>query len=154
MNVKRMTWILAGFFALCAVGWVVYPQADSVDAQVIHVTGEHYKCYPINPPIRVDIPVALRDQFGPSNARVLDAVELCNPVDKNNEGMINPDVHLVCYTIADSDLNRHRVRTWNQFGFLDYVVDPARKLCVPSIKELVYTILPDGTVVFPTPTGG
>lgn len=139
MKAKHFGWlVVAGALGIAAAMFLL-PGSDSAEAQVVLIDGEHYKCYPI---IELETPfepvhVKLKDQFVATEAWVLRPVELCNPVDKNGEGIVNPDVHLVCYEISEPLQPRRRVRTSNQFGELRFVVKDADELCVPSKKELL-----------------
>ena len=82
----------------------------------------------------------IADQFGVRLYDVGRPTRLCNPTNKNGEGIRNPDNHLLCYTVklADGESRRERVRgifVNDQFG--PGRVDPLkeRELCVPSTKE-------------------
>jgi len=103
----------------------------------------HYKCYdiishdPFDPRL-----VSLRDQFGLTRAQVIRPVYHCNPVDKNQEGIPYPDIHLMCYEIFDDPyLGTWPLRIYNlNFGWLGIKADKARLLCAPSYK---YHITPN-----------
>lgn len=143
MKAKHLVGLVVVLAAAGATALFLLPGSDSAEAQVVAVQGEHYKCYPI---VDLETPfnpvgVTLRDQFASTNAFVLRPVELCNPVDKNGEGIIDPSVHLVCYEISEPLQPKHRVRTNNQFGELRFTVKDARTLCVPSKKELLPIIV-------------
>jgi hypothetical protein len=109
-------------------------------AQAIPV-GNHYKCYEvINPPL-VPVPgLTLTDQFttqqviGPLRVRFL-----CNPVRKNNSGIVNAGLHYVCYEIGGALPTPRTVRIVNQFhtGGLTFQVQQSRLLCLPSSKTLI-----------------
>lgn len=61
---------------------------------------QHYQCYDVLYHDSNDVQdVKLADQFGDSRGLVGHPVRLCNPVDKNGEGIVNDDGHLVCYAI-------------------------------------------------------
>jgi hypothetical protein len=65
---------------------------------------------------------------------------LCNPVDKDGEGIINSGAHLTCYRIRkvggdDDDDNDRDVSVENQFGPQLLEVESRRHLCVPSSKN-------------------
>jgi hypothetical protein len=86
------------------------------------------------------VPVAYSDQFdvvGPGTATALLPFELCNPVDKNGEGIADAEAHLLCYKL----LNRKRraradVIDTDQFGSEELGVrTPAIELCLPAIKN-------------------
>ncbi|MEL7114050.1 MAG: hypothetical protein AAGP08_00420 [Pseudomonadota bacterium] len=103
--------------------------------------GEHYACYRIDPHGGFDPrTVELKDQFAGYKAEVIRPVSLCNPVDKNGEGIREPEVHLVCYEIRAEAVTDVRptvdVNTSNQFTeqSMTAVVPPVT-LCVPTKKE-------------------
>jgi hypothetical protein len=117
---------------------------------------DHYKCYTVNvtkgtPKFEPILGVAVSDQFieaqVPSPPRLFDLKKptaLCTPVNKNNEGIKNPDRHLLCYQAnrAKGQPKHDKVEgihVHNQFGpeQLNTVVE--EELCVPSQKTL-----PDG----------
>ncbi len=111
----------------------------SCDQQHITVPdcgGDHYKCYKS----RADFPqrsVSLVDQFGQSTATVLRPDRFCNPVNKNNEGISDPDAHLNCYKIKEPRGPTRDVVVNNQFGELQLTTTRAHTLCVPAIKDQI-----------------
>ena len=131
--------ILAKTFiaAACVAGFAVSAQAQE------QVKGEHYACYRIDPHGGFDeIPVSLKDQFAGYEALVIRPIQLCNPVDKNGEGILNPEVHLVCYEIRADPIGEfpptYDVNTVNQFREQSMTaVLPPRMLCVPSFKKIM-----------------
>ena len=64
---------------------------------------------------------------------------LCNPVDKNGEGIPYPKSHLVCYEIRDAPKGPtervKEVAVQNQFQRGQLWVGSANLLCVPSQKR-------------------
>ena len=121
---------------------VVVAGSFAVSAQA-QVKGEHYLCYQIDPHGGFrEVPVEMKDQFAAYQGVVIRPVQLCNPVDKNGEGILNPEVHLVCYEIkADPMGSAPRavdVATQNQFTEQGMTaVLPPRMLCVPSLKRIM-----------------
>jgi hypothetical protein len=111
---------------------------------------EHYKCYRAKPtpgqPRFQAQNVTVLDQFIPGPPKQYTVKRLrqfCTPVDKNNEGMVNPNAHLACYQVkAVRGQPRHirqtGVNTANQFGSLVVGTIRDNSLCIPSLK----TILP------------
>ena len=80
---------------------------------------------------------------------VLRPYRLCNPVDKNNEGIIDPTEHQMCYQIRDQvtaspRFRRREVRVENQFGVQTLVVTRPETLCVPASKNGVPIAPPIG----------
>ncbi|MDJ0826697.1 MAG: hypothetical protein QNJ16_14445 [Rhodobacter sp.] len=113
------------------------------DPALAQSSGEHFACYDIDPAGRFEeMPVQLKDQFAAYEGVVIRPVSLCNPVDKNGEGLTDPEHHLVCYEIkADPIGSAPRavdVVTSNQFTEQPMTaVLPPRLLCVPSKKEVL-----------------
>lgn len=116
---------------------------------------DHFKCYPVieteNTPEFVPLEVSVLDQFHnvPRTILVRWPNRLCNPVDKNGEGIINEDEHLLCYELGSVGGQsrfaaiKNEINTNNQFGPLELDVlgekrktfNPS-KLCVPSEKDI------------------
>ena len=65
---------------------------------------------------------------------------LCTPVDKDGEGIVDQENHLMCYDVkklkGDPKFEKRNVFTNNQFGPDELKVEKQEELCVPS------TILP------------
>ena len=115
-------------------------------------TVDHFKCYGIKvakapsgqPPFPTFTPlnVTLEDQFG---LRVFTATKpslLCNPVDKNGEGIQRPADHLMCYQFKlastmppQPGFTPTRVSATNQFGSGVLDATATESLCVPSQKD-------------------
>ena len=68
----------------------------------------------------------------------MDPFRLCNPVDKNGEGILDPDAHLVCYTLQPTGNNLGlAIPIQNQFFSLANVdIGVAHALCAPSLKTI------------------
>jgi hypothetical protein len=112
------------------------PNAHNVD---------HYKCYKAKvtsgtPKFPKGIQVTVADQFTTTKTFDLKKPKhLCNPVDKNGEGIKNNDVHLVCYLAKPArgqpkHVRRTGVNTNNQFGPLVLSTIKESELCIPSLK--------------------
>ena len=89
------------------------------------------------------ITVTVDDQFDdtPKVFKVKRPRRLCTPVNKNGEGIIDPETHLMCYKVrrAKGEPRHQRVRgirVNNQFGPLQLDTRKPRELCVPSTKTL------------------
>ena len=83
--------------------------------------------------------VDLQDPFTTPAQRlqVKKPTRLCNPVDKNDEGIQHPDDHLMCYQVkllGDKHEKRQDVTIANQFGDLRLDTTKEDELCVPSRK--------------------
>jgi hypothetical protein len=96
---------------------------------------DHFKCYTAShvSPATVAHNVTLHDEFESTNSQVTTIVSVCTPVDKNNEGIVDPRLHLVCYQINDATSFRGAtVQATNQFGQETIQVRRPQMLCVPS----------------------
>ncbi len=102
---------------------------------------DHYLCYDIvdssgHKPVKVTV----RDQFGKGIGIVAKPAQLCNPVDKNGEGILNREGHLVCYQFDPQEfpeLKPHTVLTRNQFGETKLATEKPSTICVPSFKKVL-----------------
>ena len=99
-------------------------------------TIDHYKCYEAKGHSPRET-VNLEDQFGKEKVRVHKPAFFCNPVNKNGEGILNPEVHLTCYEIEKKDDQKRDVMVENQFGEQTLTVEEPELLCVPSGKTAV-----------------
>ncbi|MGB4336342.1 MAG: hypothetical protein WBJ41_15995 [Chromatiaceae bacterium] len=125
---------------------------------------DHYQCYWIKLAKGSDFPsrtVSLTDQFEQRLTTVEKPEVLCNPADKNGEGIADPLTHLVAYQIKNAkvcadtgaacdtkkDCNPdvacaapksepYAVRVENQFGALLLETQKPTQLLVPSAKSL------------------
>jgi len=99
---------------------------------------DHYKCYKVNVigDFQTREPVTLEDQFLIGTFEVGEPNMLCNPVDKNGEGIINPDNHLVCYNVSEN-FKKTNIHTHDQFGPETLDIEEVKELCVPSEKKLI-----------------
>ena len=100
----------------------------------------HFKCYRVVR-ARTRVPgVTVDDQFGTLVVSVKKPLDLCVPVDKNGEGILDPTAHLLCYKIRQTSLPFFRgiapIFINNQFGASTISVDHLRELCVPSTVTL------------------
>ena len=111
---------------------------------------DHFKCYEAWPSAgepAFSTQVLVVDQFDQPKLYDLQFDEdepalLCNPVDKNGEGILNPDDHLFCYEVKRADDEPSHVEVTgiyinNQFGPLQLDTEEVRQLCVPSTKEVL-----------------
>jgi hypothetical protein len=115
----------------------------------VPITVNHFQCYGVSGNAFRPAPVvSLADQFGKESVVVGGATMLCNPVDKNGEGIgpVAGSEHLVCYAIrgkgkSDDDEDRRSskltVTVRDQFGTQMLSVDGRDSLCVPSDKYVV-----------------
>lgn len=99
---------------------------------------DHFKCYLARGERSRSQHVFLEDQFESGDSKIRGPVSFCNPVDKNGEGINDPDARLVCYRLVnrkgDQDLGRHELLVENQFGDDTLHIRRAQVLCVPSTE--------------------
>jgi hypothetical protein len=109
---------------------------------------DHYKCYRVR--ITPGTPVAARDRKVTSSdqftspAKILTLRKprhLCTPVDKNGEGIKNPEGHYLCYAARPArgepkHVPREGIFVNNQLGPLRLNTVKEREYCIPSIKSL------------------
>jgi hypothetical protein len=131
--------------------YLLVPTAKSHDDQDVSELDnslvDHYKCYKVeidkDAPIQfIPIQVTLFDpNFGAE--KLFDVTKpkmLCNPVDKNGEGIKNHSNHLMCYAVVPADGFDHNkkksVFTNNQFGPEKLDVTREKQMCVPSVMTL------------------
>jgi hypothetical protein len=104
------------------------------------IDGDHYRCWEASGPIgtSLGIPVSLVDQFQGFGTTVLEPFRLCNPVDKNGEGIQDADTHLVCYTIEPEGQGLGlSIPIQNQFFALAEIdLDQPFAVCAPSTKDV------------------
>ena len=107
----------------------------------------HFKCYTVaeGSPKFSEQQVDLADQFETKATTVIRPRLLCNPVDKNGEGIVDANNHLTCYAIRDAAgqprLQPQQVEVEDQFALQDLntLTGDCRKLsylCVPSTKRI------------------
>ena len=107
---------------------------------------DHYKCYRVGvtggtPKFASGTTVSVSDQF--ESARLLSLGKprhLCIPVDKNGEGIKNPQAHFLCYTAKPAvTAPRHtrvsNIRVNTQFGPLQLDTSKESEFCIPSEKS-------------------
>ena len=108
------------------------PQTHNVD---------HYKCYRVRLTTGTarfpkSVTVTATDQFGTSlrTIRLKKPRHLCNPVDKNGEGIKNPTGHLMCYLARGTPrpARANGVNTSNQFGSEVISRGGEQEFCIPS----------------------
>ena len=107
---------------------------DAGEAGKCKRTLDHFQCYEAEGDL-VNLIVDLEDQFGPEPVVLVGEPKLfCNPVDKNGEGINDPEAHLTCYEIEAGGEVERVVVIANQFGEQTLEVDDSELLCVPSAK--------------------
>jgi len=102
------------------------------------VVVDHFKCYEaVGDPL--DISVDFADQFQGVGVLLADPILFCNPVDKNGEGIQNPDAHLACFlTEPPGEPLGLQVPISNQFFPIpvDINLEDQFAFCLPSAKRL------------------
>ncbi len=104
------------------------------------IDGDHYRCWEASDPsgASLGIGVTLVDQFQGFDTNVLEPFRLCNPVDKNGEGIRDPDTHLVCYHLEPTGGSLGlAIPIQNQFFSLANIdIDRPFAVCAPSTKSV------------------
>ena len=107
---------------------------------------DHYKCYRVRitggtPKFASGTTVSVADQFEPARLLSLGKPRhLCMPVDKNGEGIKNPQAHYLCYTAkpavtAPKHTRVSNIRVNNQLGPLSLDTSKESEFCIPSEKS-------------------
>jgi hypothetical protein len=117
------------------------------DAIPSPTTLDHFRCYRArrlrNAPAAPHPQVTLADQFETKTTDVLQPILVCNPTSKNGETVHDPQCHLTCYRILDSQgqtpFTPKDAMIEDQFADLDVhaIRGTCRRvslLCVPSLK--------------------
>ena len=134
----------------CDDGNVVGGDCCSADCQTPDVTCglglDHYQCYQIKERVKTNkfqsLTVKLQDQFETvDESRIKKPRFICNPVDKNGEGIVDPDAHQVCYTNKDDrsaigKFVKRTIEVSNQFGLQTLVVNRPNNVCLPAAKAI------------------
>jgi penicillin amidase len=89
----------AGITSVPAIHWINRPTFQ----QVVQIGNfDHFKCYKVARPQSPDPGlVTLADGFETRLTRVLRLDSICNPVDKNGEGISDPMRRLACYKVRN-----------------------------------------------------
>jgi hypothetical protein len=103
---------------------------------------DHFMCYVVTSGTPINQSVTLTDQFRTTGTTVTTPNWFCNPVDKNGEGIQDPEDHLTCYLVNQIPFGPTPVSIRNQFHQFDGTTIPTPQfaigdligLCVPSTK--------------------
>jgi len=110
---------------------------------------DHFKCYKakdLKQPKFAATTVTLVDQFGlihdDDQFELKKPFLVCNPTDKNGEGIQNASDHLTCYKMKGKDGKidkslRPKVEAHNQLGTVQLELKKAYVVCVPSSKTII-----------------
>jgi len=118
---------------------VAIPESPGADQDICPPCAlTNFKCYKAKlelgtPFQRKSLPLV--DQFGANSAVLVAPFEFCNPVDKNGEGIADPESHLMCYKMLSRRRVSERVVDRDQFGDEALVLASAVSLCLPAIKD-------------------
>jgi hypothetical protein len=109
-------------------------------------TVDHFQCYKAKaskgaPKFVPVLNVEIEDQFGIMHVDVKKPTYLCNPVDKNGEGIHDSVTHLMCYQVKQVKTEPKFQKVLgvfvnNQFGPEQLDVKKPSELCVPALKTL------------------
>jgi hypothetical protein len=108
---------------------------------------DHFKCYGVkvvkgSPAPHKGQKIVLTDQFAAARSfDIKKPATLCNPVDKNGEGIKNNTRHLLCYAVkASKKQPKHAKQAGlyvnNQFGPGRLDTKKEEAVCLPALKEL------------------
>ena len=138
---KLLILSITTLFLLVAAGWTQQAAAqDELPSELKDV--DHYKCYNVKGKALDPKPAPIvNDEFELDRDLVGKPVMLCNPADKNGEGILEPKTHLVCYEIKGRRKlpSGLRLSVDNQFT-LEQILKTSKTenlLCVPSTKECI-----------------
>ena len=98
------------------------------------------KVTPGTPKFQKGVQATVADEFNslPKLFNVRKPKHLCNPVDKNGEGVKDANLHFVCYQVKGAAGQPRHVRrsvfTNNQFGPGAMATIKERELCVPLVE--------------------
>ena len=127
---------------------LLVPSAKDLENPVepLEPGADHFKCYKVKvtkgTPKFEKREVLVVDQFNqPALLKVKKPERLCNPVDKDGEGIGNADGHLLCYKVkrAKGEPKFEKIQgihVNNQFGPLQLDAKKEKELCLPSEKDI------------------
>lgn len=114
-------------------------QASSVEKPAGGNVQGPFKCYSSEPKGTPPppIPMTVTDLFtgAVANVEVLRPFELCNPANKDREGVPDPVSNLECYEIQGDDPAGTTVSVSTQFGTYTLGLVNAKTLCVPAVTD-------------------
>jgi hypothetical protein len=103
---------------------------------------DHYKCYQgkdlKNPKFTKLTGVNTTDQITTEAVEVKKLKFVCVPVDKNGEGINNPNAHLACYQVKATNLTpRPSVEVVTQFQTSHFQLKKGKLICLPATKTVI-----------------
>ena len=98
----------------------------------------HYLVYEITETYVFTGQIMLVDQFSEFHTTVVEMDKFANPVMKNNEPIIEPDIHQTWWLIDDPipPCTDKLVEIANQFGRQEWMVGDGRYLVLPAYKDM------------------
>jgi len=119
---------------------LLVPSAKSTSGPPAPITAsiDHYQCYSLRNARGRASGVSVVDQFGTHVFDLKKPARLCVAADKDNEGVLDPDAALLCYSVRPaSGASAFRgptdpVFVLNQFGPDTLLVNHGRELCVAA----------------------
>jgi hypothetical protein len=104
---------------------------------------DHFQCYELKPSQFANVSRTVQDQFGTATMEIRTPIELCNPTNKNGEGIIDPTDHLVAHKVKGPRFTKRLNQTVvDQFGTLLLDVKRPNLLMVPTSKDGVAPVPP------------
>jgi hypothetical protein len=116
------------------------PSLKSIPPEGCEPKGDHFTCY-TSSSIEGEIealPFRLSDQFGRRSVRIQDPRVVCTPTIKNDEQIVDQDLHYECrqIVVASPEFQPRKVTIENQLGRFTFAVETPEFLCAPSCKSL------------------
>src|SRR5262245_20920716 len=112
---------------MSAVAWAQSSPVGALD---------HFQCYEVKPGVFASTTVTVKDRFGTLAETLRFPHALCNPTNKNNEGIIDPTDHLVGYQTKTPKFIKQTGKPFvDQFGALTLDLIRPQFLLVPSGKD-------------------
>jgi hypothetical protein len=139
---------LAAAVAILAAGGtlagITAASASPASHPAAAATISHQLCYiATGGPYKIPKSVVLENQFSPGGfaPRIGDVAVHCNPVAKTlptgkTFPIVNPNAHLLCYTITETAQPAPTVQITNQFGTAVLATSQPNLLCLPTWKSL------------------
>ena len=102
---------------------------------------DHYKCYQgkdLKNPKFNKVTVTTNDQITGEPVEVKKLKFVCVPVDKNGEGINDPNAHLACYQVKTANLApRPNVEVVTQFQTSHFQLKKGKLICLPATKTVI-----------------
>jgi len=131
---KRFHFAVPLFFVAFAMVLSAAPVSSQDEDPLFTIN--HYLTYFVPDPITLSGSLLLQDQFGESLHSALVLERFSTPVDKSQEGIIDPLAHLTWWRLLDGvGSTFRRVVVTNQFGVQDLEVFEAEYLLAPAVKN-------------------